>query len=263
MLALGDSQVVTGVSILVSGYVQLACGLQYYHWLIVVDFAFSSSVTHLTTLTCSRSYLQKRPAIRIWRLVCMSVTAVLLAVVFGSTGYYDNIYRLPAQFFLTRNFASLEGSPEEWYWGSYRYNSLYTVIALCFLSFNYLSRVVQLIPSIQPNMRYFFRSRPSKVIKRWLLSAIDHAATSFRKSTRNLWLLVHMLLLPLYSLSEAVADLYGTLLWEVCLKQASSPGRPSLTTLRITWLTLALVWGTIVVFCDLSHKSSRGLSSTE
>lgn len=250
VLALGDSQVVTGVSILVSGYIQLACGLQYYHWLIVVDLAFFSSITHLTSLTCLRSYLEKRPAIRIWRLICMGVTAVLLAVALGSTGYYNVQYEWPAQCFLTHNFASLEDPIEEGLGigleGTYAYDGVYMAIILCFLSFSYISRVVQLFPSIQPAMRHLLRTRPSSAIQSWLLSVKNRASASSRKSTSKFWLLAHGILLSFYCLSEAVADLYGSLLWE------------------ITWLGLASAWGTIVVWRDRGHRYYLlGFSSTE
>lgn len=43
----------------------------------------------------------------------MGVTAVLLAVALGSTGYYDDGHEWPAQCFLTHNFVSLEGPFEK------------------------------------------------------------------------------------------------------------------------------------------------------
>ena len=218
MLALGDSQVVTGISILVSGYLQLICGLQYYHWIVVVDLAYFSSITHLTTLTCLRSYLQKRPAIRTWRLICMGITAVMLSVALGSTGYDDHHFDWPAMCILTHDFVNLENEWDKWIFRDYAYNSLYMAIMLCFLSFSYLSRVVQLFPSIQPTMRNFFRSRPSSAFRKYLVSLRNRATKSPRKSTSKFWLLAHWLLLSLYCLSKAVADLYGSLLWEVCLK---------------------------------------------
>lgn len=211
---------VTGISILVSGYIQLACGLQLYHWLIVVDLAFFSSVTHLTTLTCLRSYLQERPAIRLWRLISMGIIAVLLAVALGSTGYYAAGYTWPAQCFLTHDFANLEGPFAVAYWGAYGYNSLYMGTVLCFLALSYLSRVVQVFPSAQAFMRNLFRSRPSNGMQRCLVSIRNRATASSMTYVSKFWLLVNGLLLSMYCLSEAVADLYGSVLWEVCLKRA-------------------------------------------
>ena len=260
VLTLGDSQIVTGVSILVSGYIQLACGLQYYHWVIVVDLAFFSSITHLTTLTCLRSYLQKRPAIRSWRLMCMGVTAVLLATALGSTGYYDVVPEWPAQCLLAHNSTGPEGP-------SGGYDILYTAIVLWFLSFSYLSRVVQLFPSTQTTLRNFFRLRPSNGFQKWLPALKNRATMSSSNSSSNFWLLAHWLLFSLYCLSKALLDLYGSLLWEVCPKQTLSPDISSLTTLKITWLALASAWGTIAVLNDRSQYiegfDTEGLDTAE
>lgn len=146
----------------------------------------------------------------------MGVTAVLLAVALGSTGYVGGtLTNWPAQCFLIHNFASLESeSPHP----RFEYNSLYMTIVLSFLSFSYLSRVVQLFPSMQQALRQFFRSRTGRAIRSWLLSGRNRATTASRKSTRKFWLSAHTILLSLYCILEAVADLYGSLLWEVCLK---------------------------------------------
>ena len=182
----------------------------------------------------------------------MGVIAVLLAVALGSTGYYDADYThtSPAQCFLTHDFANLEGPTQVAYWGTYGYGSLYMTIVLCFLSFSYLSRVVQVFPSAQAFMRNLFRSRPSKSMQRWLESIKNRASTSSTTSASKFWLSIHRLLLSIYCLSKAAADLYGSLLWEVCLKQPPSSDRFLITRLKITWLALASAWGTIVIWRD-------------
>ena len=155
----------------------------------------------------------------------MGVTAVLLAVALVSTGYYNVQYEWPAQCLLTHNFSSLEDPLEEalgiGLGYTYEYDSLYMAIVLCLLSFSYLSRVVQLFPSTQSAMRHFLRVRPSNAVQSWLVSVKRRATVSSTgKYTSKAWLLTHRLLLSLYCLSEATADLYESLLWEVCLKRA-------------------------------------------
>lgn len=150
----------------------------------------------------------------------MGVTAVLLAPALGTTGYYEADFEWPAQCLLAHSFTSLEEPFGKAHWGSNGYDSIYMAIILCFLSLSYLGRVVQLFPSTQTTLRSIFRLRPSNAIQKWLASSRDRATTSSRKSTRKFWLLAHWLLLSLYCLSKAVADLYGSLLWEVCPKQA-------------------------------------------
>ena len=191
---------------------------QYYHWRIVVDLAFFASITHLTTLTCLRSYLQKRPAIRLWRLICMGVIAVMLAVAMGSISYVAHEMSWPAICFLTHNFINLEGFWDKALFG-YDYNILYMAIILCFLSFSYLSRILLLFPSVQTSILSFFRSRPSNAIQKCLALLRDRVISSSSKYTGMIWLFAYRLLLCLYCLSKATVDLYGSLLWEVCLKE--------------------------------------------
>ena len=105
----------------------------------------------------------------------MGFTAVMLAIALGSTGCFDYSVKWPAMCVLTYNFVNLENEVDQWLFRDYEYTSLYMAIVLCFLSFSYLSRVVQLFPSIQPIMRNFFRSWPSKAIQKVLLLLIDRA----------------------------------------------------------------------------------------
>lgn len=51
ILAFSDQQVLTGISILASGFSQLCLGISAYHWQTVVNLAWLSSMTHLITLT--------------------------------------------------------------------------------------------------------------------------------------------------------------------------------------------------------------------
>ncbi|EQB50616.1 hypothetical protein CGLO_09931 [Colletotrichum gloeosporioides Cg-14] len=91
ILALADAQLITGMSILMSGYMSLKHerGLSAYHWKIVVSLAWFSSVTHLSALTFLRSYLAKHSSRRLWRLTLMLILLVLLFVGFLPTGHFD------------------------------------------------------------------------------------------------------------------------------------------------------------------------------
>lgn len=91
MLSLADAQLITGISILVSGFWSLkhGPGLTAYHWQMVVSLAWFSTVTHLSALTFLRSYLAKHPAGRLWRLALMFILLVLLFVAFIPTGHFN------------------------------------------------------------------------------------------------------------------------------------------------------------------------------
>ena len=149
----------------------------------------------------------------------MGIIAVMLAVGLGFIGYFERGMSWPAICFLTHNLINLENDLDKAFLGKYHYNSLKMVITLCFLSFSYLSRVLLLFTSVQESLLSIFRSRPSNAIHKFLALLRDRAISSPSKYTSMIWLLAYRLLFCLYCLSKAVVDLYGSLLWEVCLKR--------------------------------------------
>lgn len=89
LIAMGDLQRVTGFSIMISGFVQLHCGLATYYWLVILELAWFSSLTHLSCLTLLRTYFVNHTTERTWRLIAMALLAALLAVGFLYTGNYS------------------------------------------------------------------------------------------------------------------------------------------------------------------------------
>lgn len=85
---MSDTQIVTGFSILISGFLQLRCGLTTFYWQVVVYLAWFSSLTHLSCLTLLRNHLHKHTAERRLRLFAMGALAVLLLVGLSFTGNY-------------------------------------------------------------------------------------------------------------------------------------------------------------------------------
>lgn len=85
---MSDLQMLTGISILISGYVQLKCGLSCFHWELLVYLAYFSNLTHQACLTFVRNYLYLRPGQRLWRLFFMSVLVLMLVVALYPTGDY-------------------------------------------------------------------------------------------------------------------------------------------------------------------------------
>lgn len=95
MLTMSDLQLLTGLSILISGYTQLRCGLSAYHWQKIVNLAWFTSTTHLSCLTFLRNYLSQRKAQRIWRVLAMGTLVLLLLVAIVRTRYFIFEYRDP------------------------------------------------------------------------------------------------------------------------------------------------------------------------
>src|SRR5262245_30221215 len=97
---MSDIQIWTGLSILISGFSQLSCGISSYHWLLLVCLAWFSSLTQLACLTMLRNYLYNRPAERIWRLCAMGVFAVLLIVAYIPAGHFGVRQNSPYEYAL-------------------------------------------------------------------------------------------------------------------------------------------------------------------
>jgi len=74
---------------MISCFSQLSSGLSAYPWGSIINLAWFSFVTHLTTLTMLRTHLQKNPPQRAWRLVWMTILAIMLICGLWSTGYLD------------------------------------------------------------------------------------------------------------------------------------------------------------------------------
>lgn len=223
MLAFGDQQIVTSIAILVSGYSQFACGLAVYHWQITVDLAWFSSITHLTTLTCLRRYFQDRPALRLWRIVFMGITAVLLVSALASTGYMQGNYvipnTLPAQCLyhpdLMSQFAGGNAGSTIYPTSNGLHDRPIIGLTMTFLIISYLSRIIQLFPAALDKTRDTFRTRPSKALKGLLATLKTRASLSSKRSTRTFWVITFKLVMSIFCLLKAAFDVYGSSLWEV------------------------------------------------
>lgn len=58
VITFSDTQIITGIAILLCGYIQLPLGISTYHWQVVVSLAWFSSLTHLLTLSSLHGYFQ-------------------------------------------------------------------------------------------------------------------------------------------------------------------------------------------------------------
>ena len=200
VLAFSDSQIVTGIAILVSAYVQIFCGLQIYHWQVAVDLAFFSSVTHLTTLTFLREYFRKRKSLRTLRLMFVVTIGIMLSAALGTTGYELSFTSIPTWcLFQTNSVKS-----EIWY------NWLYMCILLSYLILSYISRAIQLFPQ-STSWRTRLQRRISK-LARTCLRYLRKQALDLRGLR---WVIAHNMLLSVYCPGKAAVDLYESIAVEV------------------------------------------------
>ena len=217
VLTFSDIQVVTSIALLASGFSQLGCGLDVYHWQIIVDLAWFSSITHLTTLTCLRRYFQERPGLRLWRLVFMIVIATALGCAISSTGWSmqdADADFLPALcLYHPSRIRDVSDDPSP----TGQYDGSYIAICLTFLGISYLSRIILLYPTTSKWMRKTFRKRPSSVIQHILVQLETKKLRAYFLSEKMLLHGICTMVLSVYCLLKAAADFYSSILWEVLL----------------------------------------------
>lgn len=85
---MSDFQLITGLSILISGFTQLDTGISAYHWQRLVQLSWFSSITHLCTLTTLRNYFRRHTIGYFWRLPGMIILILMLIVALVPTGHY-------------------------------------------------------------------------------------------------------------------------------------------------------------------------------
>ena len=79
ILALSDQQLVTGLAVLIAGFVS-PCSMSIYHFNIIAALGWFSSTTHLSTLAVLRVYFIEHPRLRTWRVIAMLFVLALLSV---------------------------------------------------------------------------------------------------------------------------------------------------------------------------------------
>ncbi|KAK1477975.1 hypothetical protein CABS01_03277 [Colletotrichum abscissum] len=89
IIAICDVQMITGMSILIGGFICLDEHLSALHWQIITYLAWFSSVTHLSGLTVLRRYFQTRPLERSLRITLMLTLLSILIVAMIPSGFFN------------------------------------------------------------------------------------------------------------------------------------------------------------------------------
>ena len=210
---MSDLQIVTGISILVSGYAQLTCGLSAYHWQVVVYLAWFSSLTHLSGLSVLRSYLYKRPGECLWRWIAMAVIIVMLVTAIVPTGNFN-------WFGKHQQLQPPPGSYAICFYGhpvpksSQAYPS--TVISTLLLILGFLNRVVRLHKRLSIDLAQCLRSWLSDFAKKYLrrIYAWCDVQTTPHSLSR---LLVYRPLLSIFLVCRVSLDMWSSMFLEVCV----------------------------------------------
>lgn len=89
LLAICDIQLLTGLGILLSGFIGLSCYVSAYHWQLIVYLAWFSNLTHAACLSSLRTYLYKHQTERNWRLALMLLLLTGLVTALIPTAYFN------------------------------------------------------------------------------------------------------------------------------------------------------------------------------
>lgn len=218
---MSDFQIITGISILVSGFAQLRQGLSSYHWMIIVHLAWFSSLTHLACLALLRNHLYNHPLQRMWRLFSMGVLAILLVVGTSFTGNYEWA-SVPANLFDTSYFFSNDilaavADPAICHLdpvGGDSLQYLSMVLSIIFIVFGFLSRIIKLFKIFSVNI--FGRARA------WISAGVRHLLRityswcCLGRSPKSLKrTLLYRPLLTVFLIVELALDGWSSLLLEV------------------------------------------------
>jgi hypothetical protein len=111
LLGLSDTQLLTGMAILIAGFVK--CSISIYHSSIVSDLAWFASGTHLSSLQILKGYLIRYPATRILRVFLLLAMGGLLfsLVVYQGNRYWYDWPPQPAQCLFVDTVGNVGGCP--------------------------------------------------------------------------------------------------------------------------------------------------------
>jgi hypothetical protein len=210
ILLLSDSQIVTGLAMLVAGFIR-SCQLSLYHYQVIVYLAWMASSTHMTAITVLRSYLRRLRPVLNWRVVTMTVMFAMLVAALALTASTV----MPSD--LNIGHGLFFDSPMSCAWNKeyMRWWPPDVVFSVCLISVGYLSRLSKLFISTSEFFRFWLRDRPSTWLKRTFDIADGSARRSKNMGARFCWRTLATLILGIYVDARSLYDLYESLLSEL------------------------------------------------
>lgn len=212
LLTYSDTQVITGIAVLLAGYWQLQCGISVYHWKVISNLAWFSSVTHIATLTSLRKYFQQRSTLAYCRTTAMGINLILLGIASGPANFDDgtiwdrySVHPFPAKCLYKQQY--------------FRYFVLNIPIlgaTLTFLVVSYTIKVIRISTTCSRITRKWLKDKPGDWLKKNHSKAIDNQARMQNPVRRRLWCFWKRLLTLSYVVLKALHEVGNSMLWEVC-----------------------------------------------
>lgn len=210
MLEFSDQQIVTGIAMLTSGFVQIPKGLSTHHWTNITNLAWLASVSHLTTLTMQRKRLRNNRSKMLLRLAGMISMSIMLACGMGSLGYYWKPEHPAWCLFHPKPWVTERMGPPY-------YNSVYVGLTLSILFVSYITRIAFLFPEIIDSSKGV-KEKCEGALTKHLESQKDRIQkTTLSRPIRMSWNIYYKICYSFYVLFVVIKDLYCSMLWEVHL----------------------------------------------
>jgi len=168
-----DIQILTGLGILLSGYIRLSCYISAYHWQLVVYLAWLSNLTHVACLTVLRGYLHHHQRERNIRLFFMMALWLAIFPAIVPTAFFNWASWEPAAAYPSSNarcffqpsvglaLYEINGPRHGWdidptaFEHSAALES--AIISSCLLFFGYITRSIKLVKIWSETFRECFR----------------------------------------------------------------------------------------------------------
>jgi hypothetical protein len=220
---MSDLQILTGLSILISGYSQLRCGLSVYHWQILVYLTWFCSLTHLSCLTFLRNHLYNHRGERLWRLIGMGALITMLIAALLPTGKYGTQHS-PAEYAIcTFGDLSPAGYTTRGTYGdgdpTLNYASM--IISVLLMGLGFLSRVVRLHRALSIGvvaaLRRYLSERARRHLRKNHEKAMKHFKSGDIKHFRTVMSFQCRPALALFLTIRILLDIWSSLILEVSL----------------------------------------------
>ncbi|KAK8121245.1 hypothetical protein PG999_005365 [Apiospora kogelbergensis] len=219
ILGMCDIQIVTGLSILIGAFILgPQCGLDAYHWQMIIQLAWFSAVTHLSGLFALRGHIASHYWAKYGRVGLMSVLLIMLLVATFPTLFFnwaerDGFYtspltkpNSPAVCYYNVNYAiQLRNSRPSQFKGLKNSNQFQSaVFSMFLLVFGFASRLVKLFGPL---------SRTFSVLTREPLSAMSQNLLRKISSYQSVYWLFCIVLWGTFKLLGA-RDSVENAIWE-------------------------------------------------
>lgn len=207
---MSDLQILSGIASMLSGYIQLHCGISCYHWNILVYLAWFSSLTHLSCLTFLRNYLYNRPGQRAWRLSLMFLLVGMLVAGLLPTGNFN--WESPPPSLGLHNYVIC-------YWrrADDANAEIYTtmIMSVLFLLFGFFSRFIRLFRSLSFKIIQQLKDRISTWLRKYLEQRHQKISTGLGPLSILHRTLYYRPQLVLFLMGRVFADMWTSMIFEV------------------------------------------------